>query len=59
MILKLGTDHDVDIELAARPAGAYIQCAACKIKVWVEIGITRVLCAACRHKLNVIEKVRS
>ena len=61
MLLKLGSDRDVDVKLAARkPAvGVYVKCRGCGTKVWTSEHATEVVCAACLHKLDVIEEVRS
>lgn len=61
MLLKLGSDRDVDVKLTARApvVCVYVKCRDCGVKVWTSEHATEVVCAACLHKLDVIEEVSS
>lgn len=61
MLLKIGSDRDVDVKLTARKSlvCVYVKCRDCGVKVWTSSQDTPLVCAACLLGFDAIEAVRS
>ncbi len=60
MLLKIGTEQDVDVQVVAkRRPGKHLACRECGFKIWASEQLTEVLCAACAYKLDASKAVQS